>query len=389
MSRILRPVVPESSWSCIVCGAIIPFSNFPVGAIARDIRQKWTDVESVPRGSHTTVLASDIESLDSSHSNYPWSNFFRAFLEDPKTRSVSISRISTRMKKLNFMPMDPDLAYLDTNPGLAAQSEAEFCPLNPNSTLDAEEQFLYEEMYIGGIPLHAQCWLLVDHVLGQQAVKQKIRSFVYTMMLHWDTERANRYRDWGGLGGFWRLIPNSESTLASPTLRDPACARASSSPRKSCRGGPTLSLLDKEKRGESGFLLSNKEISGNLFVFSTAGFKTTANAMAYLVTLLAAYPQWQEWVREELQGLDPDLAEWKYKEVYPKCRQILALLLETLRLFPPVLHTTRAVTEPQKLTNANGDHLLTPPMDVYCCQLSIHLNTSIWGPDASEFKPSP
>lgn len=93
-----------------------------------------------------------------------------------------------------------------------------------------------------------------------------------------------------------------------------------------------LSLLLKhadegEQPGERGFSLTNEEISGNLFVFSAAGFETTANTMGYAVMLLAVYPEWQEWVREELQGLDPDPSTWAYEDVFPKCLRTLALMV--------------------------------------------------------------
>ncbi|KAK2803229.1 hypothetical protein FQN50_007096 [Emmonsiellopsis sp. PD_5] len=150
-----------------------------------------------------------------------------------------------------------------------------------------------------------------------------------------------------------------------------------------------LQLSDEDRRsGQSEFSLSDKEISGSLFVFSTAGFETTANTMGYAVAFLAAYPEWQEWVREELQMLDPDPSTWKYEEVYPKCRRTLALMLETLRHFPSVSHTTRSIFEPQRLSDSNGDHLFTPPMEIHISHLSIHLDTTIWGADATEFKPS-
>ncbi|KAL2803109.1 putative cytochrome P450 monooxygenase [Aspergillus granulosus] len=151
-----------------------------------------------------------------------------------------------------------------------------------------------------------------------------------------------------------------------------------------------LQLSDEDRRaGQGQFSLSNDEISGSMFIFATAGYETTANMMGYSVILLTAYPQWQEWLREELQSLPEDPSTWGYEEVFPKCRRTLALMLETLRHFPPVLHTTRACLEPQELTDATGKtHLLTPPMDVYVCQLSLHLDRRIWGEDAEEFKPS-
>lgn len=59
-----------------------------------------------------------------------------------------------------------------------------------------------------------------------------------------------------------------------------------------------------------------------------------------------------------------------------------------MRHFPPVVHSTRAFFEPQQVVDSNGSHLLSPPMDVYVSHQCIHADTSIWGPDASEFKPS-
>jgi cytochrome P450 len=170
-----------------------------------------------------------------------------------------------------------------------------------------------------------------------------------------------------------------------------------------------LQLSDEEKRrGQSGFSLTDEEITGNLFIFSSAGFETTANTMGYAVILLAAHPEWQDWIREELHGLDADVSTWTYEEVYPKCRRTLAVMvtlhlpchhrrkagltcfpqLETLRHFPPVLHSTRAVLAPQRLVGADGTHYLAPPMDFFVSHLSIHLDTTIWGPDAEDFKPS-
>ncbi|KLJ12860.1 hypothetical protein EMPG_09453 [Blastomyces silverae] len=152
-----------------------------------------------------------------------------------------------------------------------------------------------------------------------------------------------------------------------------------------------LKLSDEEKQaGQSGFSLTDEEISGSLFVFSTAGFETSTNTMSFAVVHLAARPEWQDWIREELQTLDPDPLTWNYEEVYPKCRRTLAVMYETLRFYPPVLHSTRAVLgEPQEIVDDKGDtHILTPPMEVMVCQLIMQLDPAIWGADASEFRPS-
>ncbi|QSS51007.1 cytochrome P450 [Histoplasma capsulatum var. duboisii H88] len=150
-----------------------------------------------------------------------------------------------------------------------------------------------------------------------------------------------------------------------------------------------LKLSDEEKNsGENGFSLADDEISGNLFVFSTAGFETTSNTMGYAVAHLAVYPELQDWIREELRTLDPDPSKWKYEEVFPKCRRTLALMFEILRFFPPVLHSNRSVFKPQQIVDGNRTRLLTPPMDILISQLSMHLDPTIWGADVNEFRPS-
>lgn len=82
--------------------------------------------------------------------------------------------------------------------------------------------------------------------------------------------------------------------------------------------------------------LKDEEISGNLFAFSAAGFDTTANTMGYALVLLAAYPEWQEWVQEELDYVWSSLSEEEkinpsYSVVYPQVTRILALMVSLSR----------------------------------------------------------
>jgi cytochrome P450 len=90
-----------------------------------------------------------------------------------------------------------------------------------------------------------------------------------------------------------------------------------------------IRLSDECKASKSGLTLTEEEIHGNLFLVSAAGFDTTANTMAYAVTLLAAYPEWQDWMRGDLHGLDDDPSSWVYDEVFPKCRRILAIMVRS------------------------------------------------------------
>jgi Cytochrome P450 len=104
-------------------------------------------------------------------------------------------------------------------------------------------------------------------------------------------------------------------------------AREGSRPRNNLLS-MLVQLSDQGKRGDnSGLFLTEDEIRGNLFTFSAAGFDTTANTMGYAVTLLAAYPEWQDWVREELQSLDVESSKWEYLATYPKCKRVLAVMV--------------------------------------------------------------
>ncbi|KDN63942.1 hypothetical protein CSUB01_06575 [Colletotrichum sublineola] len=145
--------------------------------------------------------------------------------------------------------------------------------------------------------------------------------------------------------------------------------------------------------------LTEDEIGGNLFIFTIAGFDTTANTLAYAVTLLAAYPEWQAWIQAEIDAVlgpappsgvesDDDLPD--YAAAYPK-------LYEVLRLYPPITHIMRStettVTVPypsssRTPTSPSSFTLGAAPSLVYVNIVALHTALSIWGPDALDFKPS-
>jgi cytochrome P450 len=104
-------------------------------------------------------------------------------------------------------------------------------------------------------------------------------------------------------------------------------AKKGSGPRNNLLSN-LVRLSDEGKaEGSTGLFLSEDEINGNLFNFSAAGFDTTANTMGYAVTLLAAYPEWQDWVQEELKAFDADGSNWDYEATFPKLRRVLAIMV--------------------------------------------------------------
>jgi cytochrome P450 len=90
-------------------------------------------------------------------------------------------------------------------------------------------------------------------------------------------------------------------------------------------------LLDSGGRDS----LSDDEIYGNLFIFSFAGHETTANTLSFSIYLLAAFPEYQEWVGQELDEVLKDherVETIDYEQVYPELKRCLALMVINSRL---------------------------------------------------------
>ena len=91
----------------------------------------------------------------------------------------------------------------------------------------------------------------------------------------------------------------------------------------------SATLPDTKRRG-----LDEEEIYGNLFIFGIAGHETTANALGYGIMLLAASPQYQDWIQEELTMVlgnsSPDT--WDYEESFPRLKRCLAIMVSHTRL---------------------------------------------------------
>ena len=75
--------------------------------------------------------------------------------------------------------------------------------------------------------------------------------------------------------------------------------------------------------------LTDKEILGNIFMYNLAGHETTANTVAYAIVLLAAYPNWQDWLAEEIQSIKGH-HPWEYETAFPKLKRCLATMVSHL-----------------------------------------------------------
>ena len=114
--------------------------------------------------------------------------------------------------------------------------------------------------------------------------------------------------------------------------------------------------------------LSDDEIFGNIFMFNLAGHETTANTVAASLVLLAAHPECQEWLAEEIRRVlenSKGSEEWKYEEVFPKLRRCLSVM----------------VSQPGCLRSESSRSLLTRGSTkryVYMAQLSSYLRRQVF-----------
>lgn len=90
-----------------------------------------------------------------------------------------------------------------------------------------------------------------------------------------------------------------------------------------------MSALVRSSLAEGSAGLSESEIYGNMFVFNFAGHDTTAHTFTFIVALLAAHPEVQDWIREEICavfGADSP-GESSCARAFPRLKRCLAVMV--------------------------------------------------------------
>ncbi|RMZ39501.1 hypothetical protein AFCA_002349 [Aspergillus flavus] len=138
--------------------------------------------------------------------------------------------------------------------------------------------------------------------------------------------------------------------------------------------------------------LSSDEVTGNLFLFMFAGHETTANALIYIIHLMAIFPAWQDWALEEIDQLSHNRADGEevpsYSQILPQTQRLRAILYETLRLYGPVPTLVRQ-TDPQAQTLVLPEQEVIIPKDtpVNVNTIALHTDPKQWGPDPLAWRP--
>lgn len=178
--------------------------------------------------------------------------------------------------------------------------------------------------------------------------------------------RQNKPGSGGIMGSFVRALDTHErEVVAQPTLKG-------------------------SKDGKKG--LSIDEIFGDLFVINFAGHDTTANTLAFTMLLLAAHPEIQAWIAEELSAVEAvkttPVGEWNYNTVFPHLKRCQAVLLETLRLYPPIMSLPKWTKERAQTIQVGEKVLVIPPgVGTSPHLLAIHTHPKYWT-DPFVWKPS-
>ncbi|KAL6878359.1 hypothetical protein ACP4OV_012529 [Aristida adscensionis] len=134
-----------------------------------------------------------------------------------------------------------------------------------------------------------------------------------------------------------------------------------------------------EKRDD--LILTMDEIIDECKTFFFAGHETTSHLLTWTMFLLSVYPEWQERLRAEVLrecGKGNPTAD-----MLSKFKEVTMVLLETLRLYGPIILMFRKPISDIKLGNLKipkGNAIVIPvPM--------LHRDKEIWGDDANEFNP--
>ena len=155
--------------------------------------------------------------------------------------------------------------------------------------------------------------------------------------------------------------------------------------RRPGSGNDLLSLLTNATDAETGQSMTDLDVRHNLLTFIAAGHETTAVALTWTCYLLSIHPEIEQCVRTEIAtvtGGGPLSAEHIEALTYTK-----QVILESMRLYPPVALIVRAATRDVKLDN----QAIRAGTNVYIPVYAVHRHEGYWqNPDAfdpSRFEP--
>lgn len=151
-----------------------------------------------------------------------------------------------------------------------------------------------------------------------------------------------------------------------------------------------MSSLVRASQAEGG-ALSETEIYGNMFMLNFAGHDTTAHTFTFGIYFLAANPDVQDWLSEEIHAVLPsnDPSTWSYATTFPRLKRCLAVMLETLRLYTIVPVSKWVGDQAPVSLQVHGRTIVLPPKTMFIpSYAALHADPKYWGDDALEWRPA-
>ncbi|KAI0665798.1 cytochrome P450 [Trametes maxima] len=164
------------------------------------------------------------------------------------------------------------------------------------------------------------------------------------------------------------------------------------------KGRDIMSILVKAERAREGTFkgtgLTPQQIVDNMSTFIMVGHETTAGSLSFTLLELARKPQVQQRLRDEIRRVGRDLS---YDDIQ-RLEYLDAVVKEGLRLHPASPQTERialrddVIPLSKPIVKASGE--IISSVRVRAGQVfhipftTMHVNPTVWGPDAAEFRPA-
>ncbi|KAI4983247.1 hypothetical protein ZWY2020_023739 [Hordeum vulgare] len=149
-----------------------------------------------------------------------------------------------------------------------------------------------------------------------------------------------------------------------------------------------LSLLlagnDEAGEGKKKRLMTSRELVDECKTFFFGGHETTALAVSWTLLMLAAHPEWQRALREELREVTAEDGQLDAVAL-AKLTKMGWVLSEVLRLYPPSPNVQRQAL--QDVTVDDAGATIPRGTNMWVDVVAMHHDEALWGADANEFRP--
>ncbi|EAY88082.1 hypothetical protein OsI_09512 [Oryza sativa Indica Group] len=160
--------------------------------------------------------------------------------------------------------------------------------------------------------------------------------------------------------------------------------------KKKTTSNDLLSLLLAGSEASAGAerKLTTRELVDECKTFFFGGHETTALALSWTLLMLAAHPEWQAAVREEVVEVAGRSGPLDAAAL-GKLTKMGCVLSEVLRLYPPSPNVQRQALQDVVVVAGDGEKKVVIPKgtNMWIDVVAMHRDGELWGEEASEFRP--